>query len=101
MLMSAGEFKRFIHKTVFEKIIFSTADSASSVSNMLPVSFGLEFDSLYVDISPPAVCLNGSCGDLSFDFVKQIDVSKEEDFLCAELTCVSCGTDYRFKIILQ
>ncbi len=102
MLMSAGEFKRFLSKTSYERIIFSTINSDSASNSLLPISIDLEFKSLYVDISPPSLCINGDCGSICFDYVKQIDVSNNEDnCVNINLSCINCGVINKFRIVLK
>lgn len=102
MMMSAGEFKRFLNKKSFSKIIFSTIRSSDPSLIALPMSFSMEFDSIYIDQSPPAITVKGASGAICFESVKSINADEDEEnnVICVDFICRSCGHNYHFRLFI-
>lgn len=99
--MSIGELKRYIRNKNFDKIILTNTDSEINYIAVSSVTFNIEFDSIYIEISPPAICLKCKTGTVSFELVKEIEIEECDDSTIIRFICMSCGKKNACIIMLK
>ena len=73
--MSTGEFRRYIAKHDFSKIIFNSEDQAECMQYP-SVFFRLEFNNIQVSLCPDVISLSGTSGVLCFNNLLKIEKDK-------------------------
>jgi len=94
------EFKRYIEKCSYSKILFESANQSWPYS---PLRFHLSFTGMNIHFAPDLIYLKGACDDICMQCVEKVRVDDTDEFLIK--VSITCGTTQKdikntFRLLL-